>query len=163
MVHPLPVTSYQHSRPAVTIHDQDVCLYDLKKNFFWKNAKGMQLYVLNSDQDLYEAKHAKSNSGKLYLILYLIFPTFDRYPLIPLCVQWHWLGRTDRINWKGKFPFGQQQPESSTDHIVTTARPWKNQPKVKNRGENGELPVYLPFIFPTRKKWNISTRWEKET
>ncbi|XP_078355942.1 uncharacterized protein LOC144640732 [Oculina patagonica] len=40
----------------------------IKAGFFWMNAKGKQLYVLNSDQDLSEAKRAKTNSGEQNII-----------------------------------------------------------------------------------------------
>lgn len=61
----------QADGPVITIHDlpQDVSLDGLKKHvrmkvpgaclkagFFWMNSKGKQLHVLNSDQDLSEAK-----------------------------------------------------------------------------------------------------------
>ncbi|KAL9985386.1 hypothetical protein ACROYT_G007782 [Oculina patagonica] len=77
------LSSNQADGPVVTIHDlsQDVTLDDLKKHvrmkvpgacikagFFWMNAKGKQLYVLNSDQDLSEAKRAKTNSGEQNII-----------------------------------------------------------------------------------------------
>ena len=66
--------SNQADGPVITIHDlpQDVSLDDLKKHvrmkvpgaclkagFFWMNSKGKQLHVLNSDQDLSEAKRTR--------------------------------------------------------------------------------------------------------
>ena len=73
--------SNQADGPVITIHDlpQDVTLDDLKKHvrikvpeaclnagFFWMNSKGKQLRVLNSDQDLSEAKRT-SEQGTIRL------------------------------------------------------------------------------------------------
>lgn len=61
--------------PVITIHNlpQDVSFHDLKKHvrmkvpgaclkagFFWMKSKGKQLHVLNSDQDLSEAKRKQT-------------------------------------------------------------------------------------------------------
>ena len=73
--------SNQADGPVITIHDfpQDVSLDDLKKHvrmkvpgaclkagFFWMKSKGKQLHVLNSDQDLSEAKRT-SEQGTIRL------------------------------------------------------------------------------------------------
>ena len=67
--------------PVITIHNlpQDVSFHDLKKHvrmkvpgaclkagFFWMKSKGKQLHVLNSDQDLSEAKRT-SEQGTIRL------------------------------------------------------------------------------------------------
>ena len=71
----------QADGPVITIHDlpQDVSLDYLKKHlrmkvpgaclkagFFWINSKGKQLHILNSDQDLSEAKRT-SKQGTIGL------------------------------------------------------------------------------------------------
>lgn len=73
--------SNQADGPVITIHDlpQDVSLDYLKKHlrmkvpraclkagFFWMNSTGKQLHILNSDQDLSEAKRT-SKQGTIGL------------------------------------------------------------------------------------------------